>query len=150
MSGGGAVPGIDRRAFLSRATLAAVAVALAACGSNDSPTAPSTVASTTLNLSDHPELAQVDGYTLISVGGSPVAVVRASATAFVALSRICPHRGFTVNPVGGNTTLTGFFCPGHGAEFGPTGNWTGGQPTNSLMTYPAVYDATANTVTIGS
>jgi cytochrome b6-f complex iron-sulfur subunit len=73
-----------------------------------------------------------------------MAVVRTDASTFVALSRVCPHQGTVVN-----ATSSGFLCPNHGAQFSKTGAWVGGQQTRSLPSYPATYDATAGTVTIG-
>jgi len=43
----------------------------------------------------------------------------------------------------------GFQCVQHGAQFGPTGAWQGGQRTSSMRSYPATYDAGSGTVTIG-
>src|SRR5438045_3486954 len=81
-------------------------------------------------------LAAVGGIALVDISGSPFAIVRTSSTAFVALSRVCPHQGNIVNPNG-----SGFLCPGHGARFGANGTWTGGERTNSLRSYATTYDA---------
>ena len=70
---------IDRRDFVMRAAAALAAVALAAC-SGDSLTSPSSVASTTINLSDHPELSTVGGVATVSVDGVPLAIVRTGST----------------------------------------------------------------------
>lgn len=136
---------ISRRTFFIHATVAAAGVTLVACGGlgGSAPTAPQNV-SLTITLSDYPSLANVGGVANINANGAPVAVVRTSNTAFVALSRICPHQGGTVNAVNG-----GFLCPNHGAEFDDTGRWIGGQPTGNLTTYATSYDATAGTLTIG-
>jgi nitrite reductase/ring-hydroxylating ferredoxin subunit len=139
--------GIDRRAFLAHGATAAVAVALAACGiATDMSTSPGTLSQKlTLTLSAYPALAKVDGVVYVSdSSGNPVAVVRTSSSSFVALSRICPHAGNIIQSVSG-----GFYCPGHGAQFSYSGQWVGGQPTYSMSSYPAVYDATAGTLTIG-
>ena len=81
---------------------------------------------------------------VLRVSGQPVAVVRETASAVSAFSMICPHAGNTVQPVS-----NGFYCPGHGARFDIEGQWTGGQPTSNLRSYPATFDATAGTVTLG-
>lgn len=136
--------GVDRREFLLRASLFAAAAALAACaGVGDSTTAPANV-STTIKVSDYPSLATVGGVALINVSGSPLAVVRTGDASFVALSRICPHQGATVDRTSG-----GFQCPRHGATFTTTGTWTGGQPTSSLHGYATSYDAGTGMLKIG-
>jgi nitrite reductase/ring-hydroxylating ferredoxin subunit len=138
--------GIDRRAFLTQSGMTALAAALAACGLSNSPTAPGSLSQpVTITLSEHPSLATVDGVAFVSdTNGNPLAVVRTGTSTFVALSRICPHAGSTVN-----TASFGFLCPGHGAEFDFSGHWMGGQRTSSLTSYPTQYNAAAGTVTIG-
>lgn len=136
--------GIGRRTFLTQSALMAAVAALAACGATGGDlTAPTLTSSTTINLSDQPALANVGGVALVSISGSPFAIVRTSASSFVALSRVCPHQGSIVNP-----TSSGFFCPNHGAQFSSNGTWVGGQRTNSLSSYAAIYDAAAGTITI--
>lgn len=136
-------PVVDRLTFLKQSAAAIAALALAACGAS-SLTAPSTLSSTTISLANNPALANVGGVVTMNVDGSPVAVVRESTTTFAAFSMICPHQGSTVRPQG-----SGFYCSGHGAMFTLTGQWTGGQRTSNLRSYPATYDAAAGTVTIG-
>jgi cytochrome b6-f complex iron-sulfur subunit len=124
--------------------MAAVA-ALAACAVSGSDlTAPTLSTPTVIKLSDQPSLANVGGVALVTIASSPFAIVRTGASTFVALSRICPHQGSTVNQISG-----GFLCPNHGAQFSSSGAWVGGQPTSSLRSYATVYDATAGTITIG-
>ena len=136
---------IDRREFLAQSGLTAIAAALAACGLSNTPTAPGNLSQpVTLTLSQYPALANVDGVAYVDASGNPLAIVRTSASTFVALSRICPHAGSTVN-----TANFGFLCPGHGAEFDLSGHWIGGQRTSSLTSYPTQYDAAAGTVTVG-
>lgn len=136
--------GLDRREFLGRAALLAAVAALAACGMNaDNPTAPGNV-SGTIKVSDYASLATVGGVALVNVNGAPLAVVRTGDASFVALSRICPHQGATVN-----RTSSGFQCPRHGATFTTTGAWTGGQRTSSLQSYATSYDASTGVLTIG-
>ena len=138
--------GVGRRAFLAQGALAAAAAALAACGlSSGVPTAPGSLSSPlTIGVASYPTLANVNGVAYVNAGGNPLAVVRTGTSAFVALSRICPHAGSTVN-----TASYGFLCPGHGAEFDDTGRWIGGQRTSSLTSYPTQYDATTGMLTIG-
>ncbi len=135
---------IGRRQFISASMMAAAAGALAACGgSSSSITAPGNV-SLTLKVSDYAALASVGGVALVNVSGSPIAVVRTGATTFIALSRICPHQGTTVN-----ATANGFLCPNHGATFNMTGTWIGGQKTSNMRSYATTYDSAAGTIAIG-
>ena len=141
---GNIATGIDRRAFLVRGAFAAAAIALAACGGAGSDaTAPSSV-SLAVKVSDYPELASVGGVALVNASGSPLAIVRTGTSTFIALSRICPHQGATVN-----TSANGFTCPRHGARFNTTGTWIGGQSTSSLRAYPTSYNESTGTITIG-
>jgi Rieske Fe-S protein len=134
---------IDRRDFVMRAAAALAAVALAACGS-DGPTSPGSISSTQLNLADHPSLSSVGGVATVTVDGVPLAIVRTSATAFAAFSRICPHQGTTIN-----VTSNGFQCPRHGATFDKSGQWIGGERTSNLKSYPVAFDAATGTLTVG-
>ena len=136
-----AVGGIGRRAFLTQGALAAIAVALAACG-EDNPVAPSTD-STTIRLSDHPSLGSVGGVAYITLGGVSLAVVRTGDSSFVALSRACPHQGALVE-----ATSAGFTCPRHGAQFSTTGEWVGGRVTTNLLSYPVDYNRKTGILTI--
>lgn len=136
--------GIDRRAFLVRSAFAAAAVALVACGAAaGDATAPASV-SASVKVSDYPALSSVGGVALTTASGAPLAIVRTGTSTFVALSRICPHQGATVN-----SSSSGFTCPRHGAQFSLTGTWLGGQRTSNLRSYPTSYDDSTATLTIG-
>jgi Rieske Fe-S protein len=135
---------MSRRALIANAAMVAAGMALSACGTgSDGGTAPDTL-SLVLNLGDYPQLGKVGGFALVSASGSPLAVVRTADTTFVALSRICPHQGGTIN-----TTSTGFDCSRHHARFTSNGTWTGGERTSNMRSYPVAFDQTANTLTIG-
>jgi cytochrome b6-f complex iron-sulfur subunit len=135
--------GLDRRAFLTRAMLGAAVLALAACGAGAGTTAPFT-GTASLNINDYPALANVGGVALVTLNGSPVALVRNSETSVLALSRVCPHQGGTINTGGG-----GFICTRHGAQFNLTGQWVGGQPTSNMRSYATTFDAGTGALTIG-
>lgn len=139
----GAGSEIGRRTFLAQSALLAAAAALAACGVSDA-TAPDLTGQATIKVTDYPALSSVGGIALVTIQGSPLAIVRTSTSTYVALSRICPHQGSTVNQSG-----SGFLCPNHGAQFSSNGTWVGGQPTSSLRSYATSYDATSATLTIG-
>jgi Rieske Fe-S protein len=136
--------GIDRRTFLSAATLAAVAAVLEACsGGGTFFTGPSGGA-LTVSLSSFPALATVGGVARVDNGvGAPTALVRTGASTFRGLTMICTHQGSTIDVVNN----TSFRCPNHGALFNSAGANTGGQSTSNLAVYTATFDG-ANTVTI--
>ena len=134
--------GLDRRTFLSRAMVSAAAIALAACGL-ESATAPFS-GTASLNISSYPVLSTVGGVVLVSLNGSPMALIRSSDATITALSRVCPHQGATVNQSG-----SGFLCPRHGARFSITGQWLGGERTSSMQSYATTFDATTGDVTVG-
>ena len=133
--------GIGRRAFLTQGALAAITLALAACG-GDNPAAPS-IDSNTIRLADHPALGSTGGVTYVTVGEVSLAVVRTGDSSFLALSRACPHQGVLVD-----ATSTGFTCPRHGAQFSTTGQWVGGRSTTNLLSYPVDYNRKQGTLTI--
>ena len=132
---------LDRRRFIAKSALAAAALALAGC-MND-PFAPKSV-SGSIKISDYPDLTEVNGVALITINGASLAVVRTGDASFVALSRVCPHRGGSILPVDG-----GFICTAHGALFDTTGVWAGGQRTSNMYSIPTEYDAATGTLTIG-
>ncbi len=136
--------GVDRRTFLSAATMAAVAVVLEACAGSSATffTGPNGGA-LSVKLSDFPGLATVGQPVRVDGGaGAPTALVRTGASTFLGLTMICTHQGSTINVQG-----TGFRCPNHGALFNSSGANTGGQPTSALATFTATFDGT-NTVAI--
>lgn len=135
---------VDRLMFLKQSAAAVAALALAGCGLSSPTAPPGTITATTISLDSKPALANVNGVATLTIDGSPIAVVRESTTTFAAFSLVCPHQGNTVQPQSGS-----FFCPGHGAMFSLSGQWTGGQRTSNLRSYPVVYDASAATITIG-
>lgn len=144
--------GIDRRIFLSQATLAAVTALLAdACGTGawDPISPPSNVIPSNglvFNLRNYPALTTVGGIAAVpNPTGVPVVMVRTGAASFVLLSLICPHQGTTVNVSG-----AGFVCPNHGASFAYDGTWTGGQATANMTSFAVAYSAAAGTLTIGA
>ena len=134
-------PVFTRREVLSQALLAAIGAALAACGNYA--TAPDSLGDFSFKVSDQAALATVGGVALMTANGSPIAVVRTGATSFTALSRICPHQGATVG-----TASNGFRCPEHGATFSLSGDWTGGEHTSNMRSYPTTYDAATDRLTI--
>lgn len=136
---------IGRRTFLVQSGILAAIAALNACsglGGGDV-TAPSVPANSSIKISDYPNLASVGGVALLSIGSSPVAIVRTSDTTFLALSRICPHQGGLITLYGSD-----FVCTRHGATFNLNGGWIGGQRTSNMYQYQTTYDAASGTLTI--
>jgi cytochrome b6-f complex iron-sulfur subunit len=85
---------------------------------------------------------------LAKVGGSVFLdddnmLIRTSQTKFAAVNLICTHKGCTVE-IEGNK----FVCPCHGSEYTLEGKVTEGPSKKDLKTYDAVYDPTAETVTV--
>ena len=137
--------GVDRRTFLSAATLAAVAAVLEACSGSGATffTGPSGGA-LTVKLSDFAALATVGGVARVDNGnGAPTALVRTGASTFRGLTMVCTHQGATIDVV----NATSFHCPNHGALFNSAGVNTGGQATANLAVYTATFDG-VNTVTV--
>ena len=135
--------GITRRVFIERGALAAAAALLAACAASDA-TAPNLTSKTEIDIADYAALANVGGVALVSIEGSPFAIVRTGTSTFLALSRICPHQGGLIG-----TTTSGFRCPEHGATFDRNGAWVGGQRTSNMWSYPTSFDSATSTLTVG-
>jgi cytochrome b6-f complex iron-sulfur subunit len=135
---------ISRRSFVLQGALLTASAALAACGASGDVSAPALPSTgNTINVNSTAALANVGGVALVSFGGVPLAIVRTGSSSFLALSRICPHQGGTIQEVG-----NGFQCPVHGATFSQTGQWVGGQRTSSMHSYTTSYDATTGILTI--
>ena len=145
---------VDRRAFISRSTLAAVIATLySSCGTGADILAlrqrggtnlPAGNVNLAIDLGQFPTLAQVGGVARVDSGtGVPVGAARIASTQFVAYALVCTHQGSTVNLVGG-----GWVCPNHGARYDSRGNVTLGPATLPLHALTATYDAVTNRLTI--
>lgn len=144
----GCTRGLDRRTFLSAATMAAVLAALDACSGLTSPGGTfngSYGGPITVTLANFSALATVGGVARVDGGsGAPTALYRNSASSFVALSMVCPHAGFY--PI--DITSSGFYCPVHGSSFSKSGGLQGGPSPSGLATFSTSYNALAGTVTV--
>jgi len=141
--------GVDRRTFLSAATLAAVAVALEGCSSLTGPGAASYGGSYggpfTVSLARYSVLANVGGVARVDNGsGAPTALYRNSASSFIAVAMVCTHTGYY--PI--DITSGGFVCPVHGSQFAKNGAYQGGPAPSGLATFSTTYNAAAGTVTV--
>ena len=140
---------LTRRDFLGKVALVAGAVIAAGCSVSDLTsvgTGPIPGGSITLKATDYAGLATtgqpVEVKTSTGVN-SGIAVVRTSATTFLALSMACTHEGTKVNIAG-----TTFDCPNHGARFSSTGAVTLGPANRALAQRSLAYDATTDTITV--
>jgi Rieske Fe-S protein len=138
---------LDRREFLSRATLVSVGALLAACSGGDG-SLPTQVtegpSSITVTPSQFPALASVGGIAAVgTVLFSPVAVVRTDTSSYLALSRVCTHLQCIINVVPG-----GFSCPCHGSTYNAQGSVTGGPAPSPLARLNVVVSADGSQLTI--
>jgi Rieske Fe-S protein len=144
----GCKSGVDRRAFLSVATLAAVAAVLDGCTSSTGPGGLFGGAyggPITVRLASYGALASVGGVARVDGGnGAPTALYRSGSSSFVALAMICTHQGYY--PI--EITSSGFYCPVHGSSYNRTGGPTGGFAQSNLQTFGTSYSASAGTVVI--
>jgi Rieske Fe-S protein len=97
-------------------------------------------------VANQPRLATLGGIAIFGLGnGYPAAVVRTGESSYLALSPICPHQAYYVDP---DASAGGFRCPGHGATFTELGVWTGGQQTTSLHELTSSFDTMTGTLTV--
>jgi len=78
--------------------------------------------------------------------GTPIILVRTTATTFVALSMYCTHEGCQVDPPR-NGTIT---CSCHGSLFDLEGNVTRGPASTPLFRYNTTYNATNRTLLVSA
>lgn len=134
---------VDRRTFFAEGITAAALLALAGCVDTMGPDIGPPIGHSIV-VAEYPELAVPGGIALVSQDGTPLAVIRTGEASFIALSRVCPHKGAVVGPV-----ENGFRCPRHGALFDEDGTWVGGQRTTDLRERSTSYDISTDTLTIG-
>lgn len=101
-----------------------------------------------VNIASWPALATVGGVagSVGSVNGTPVAIVRTSATSFSAFSMSCPHQGTQINVVNNAS----FRCPNHGALFDSAGVNLPSSPqrTTNLVRLTVAYSPGAPTLIV--
>ena len=146
---GGCDSCVTRRDFLGRVAMVASAVIVAGCSVSDLTdvgTGPIPGGSITFKSTDYAGLATTGQPVEVKTStgaNSGIAVVRTSATTFLALSMACTHEGTKVNIVGKI-----FDCPNHGARFNSTGGVTLGPANRALNQRTLAYDATTDTITV--
>ncbi|MDQ2665436.1 MAG: Rieske 2Fe-2S domain-containing protein [Gemmatimonadota bacterium] len=146
---GGCAGCLTRRDFLGRVALVAGAVIAAGCGGASDltvGTGPITGGAITFKSADYAGLAAagqpVEVRTTTGTA-SGIAVVRTSASTFLALSMACTHQGTKVRIAGQI-----FDCPNHGAQFNSSGAVTLGPATRALAQRTVGYDAATDTITV--
>lgn len=129
---------ISRRTF--NLALCAAGVELAACGSSLRTVSPAGTM-LTLSYADFPALATAGGSVVVMVQGNfPLAVVRTSDSAAVALSATCTHQGCTLEVPSGANEL---HCNCHDADFDLGGAVLRGPTIIPLPVYTATPGADA-------
>ncbi len=139
----------DRRTFLKTVPAAIGAgILLAHCGGGApvDGSVTSTGSNAVLPFSQFPALQSAGGGVVVDVnGGSPIAVIRTSATAAIALSAVCTHQGCTIAYQEGSMDLA---CPCHGSVFSFSGQVIAGPARSALKTYVAAVNSGDITVTL--
>lgn len=124
---------VDRRRFISAASLLSVGALMTACGDGifDGPGAFRDAVETPIRIDprDFPSLQTIGGRaTITSSEHAPLVLEWLGARNYRAFSLVCPHKGTTVG-----LSDDGFTCPNHGAQFARNGVWIGGQATVDLV-----------------
>ncbi|GAB4147142.1 MAG: hypothetical protein Fur0046_25290 [Cyanobacteria bacterium J069] len=124
---------MERRTFLGLAAASAATSALPACKSAAPPSQPA-ASGTFESVGTLSQLAQAGDRLDTQVGTAPITLVKKPDSGdLIAISRVCPHAGCTVE-WRSETTL--FACPCHNSLFSPTGEVVQGPATQPLATYP--------------
>ncbi len=76
--------------------------------------------------------------------GTPLVIVRRSATQYSTLSLLCTHQGCIVGAPANGELL----CPCHGSRYDLTGAVKNGPAVQPLASYPTAYDAGTGTVKV--
>ncbi len=136
---------MDRKDFIERSAMAALAVLAGGCAGSDGITGPGGGQDVVVTLADYPALTDLGGVARISGVSPPLALVHEVSGDYAAFSLVCPHQGTIVQWVGSE-----FWCPNHGARFDAHGTWTGGQKTTNLRSFATAFDPAAGTVLVTS
>jgi len=141
---------VGRREFLKRTGLVlgaasltgVLAEILASCSSLTGPNVQH--GTTTVNIASLTSNGQFIVDSSVTPDGTPILVIRQSATSYTALSMLCTHAGCQVgSPSGGR-----IFCPCHGSTFDLNGNVVGGPAPSPLAKYGVTLNAAAKTITV--
>jgi len=141
---------VGRREFLKRTGIAltgltlagALGEILASCAGLTSPNI--THGTTTIDVSSLTTNGSFLVDSAVSPDGTPILVIRQSATSYTALSMLCTHQGCQVNPPSGGV----IYCACHGSRFDIHGNVTAGPASSGLTNYSVTYNASARNITV--
>lgn len=155
---------LSRRQFMALGAAAAAAASLAACGGGGAlggdtgagtgPAGPSGSPPTGVTISGNiigidlavqSGLALTNGFLLINTFAKNVMVVNVGGGTFKALSSVCTHAGCSTNWTFGGGNFT---CLCHGSQFSTAGAVVAGPAGSPLTPFAAVFNGTANTVTV--
>lgn len=141
---------VGRREFLKRTGIAltgltlagTLAEILASCSSLTGPSV--THGTTTISVADLTTNGSFKQDTAVQPDGTPILVIRQTATSYTALSMLCTHAGCQVNLPSGGT----IFCACHSSRFDLHGNVMSGPAPSALTNYGVTYDAAAKSITV--
>ena len=153
---------LTRRQFMALSAAATAGGAVAACGGggvlggdtgatgpSPSPTPPSGVTISGnivgIDLAFQGGLALTNGFLLINTTSKNLMVVNLGGGSFKAVSSICTHQACFSN---WDYTAGTFTCLCHGSQFATSGAVTRAPASAPLPSFSAVFNATANTVTV--
>ena len=139
---------MKRREFISKAALASISLPvlgsafIESCASVTGPNV--THGTSKIDVSslttDNSSLV----YSAVEPDGTPILVVRKSATNYLALSMYCTHQGCQVN----SPRNQQIYCGCHGSVFDLSGNVIQGPANSPLAKYTSTYDASTRMLTV--
>ncbi|MFI5200808.1 MAG: ubiquinol-cytochrome c reductase iron-sulfur subunit [Candidatus Kapaibacterium sp.] len=141
---------VGRREFLKRTGLVLGAASLtgmlseilASCSNLTGPSVQH--GTTTVDISKLTSNGQFTVDSSVTPDGTPILVIRQSATSYTALSMLCTHQGCQVQPPSGGS----IYCSCHGSRFDLNGNVTAGPAPSPLAKYGVTLNAAAKTITV--
>ena len=141
---------VGRREFLKRTGITLTGITLAgalgqileSCSSLTGPAV--SHGTTTISISSLNSNGQFLVDSSVSPDGTPILVIRQSATTYTALSMLCTHTGCQVSsPSGGS-----IYCQCHGSRFNLNGQVLAGPAPSALTNYAVTLNASAKTITV--
>lgn len=132
---------MDRRRFLVLSGAAAALPRLVGCGGGGGDVDVLT-ADFDLQLSDHPQLAEIGNTAFVDAGLSrPLAVTLTAPGEYIVTATECTHQGCGVQRSG-----DGFSCPCHGSRFALDGSVERGPASDPLPLYDWVVNGDVLTI----
>jgi len=125
--------------------MAALAGLVQGIGTRKALAAPGKKREIRISLAEYPDLQRPGGYAAVTMDKEPVMIFRDNGEAFRAVSRVCTHRGCTVDWSPDSAT---FVCPCHGSVYDGTGTVSRGPARRNLPTLNAILDRDGNAVVV--